>query len=243
MADRVDGEEAVLLDHPNGLLLEGKQRPDAHHNLDIFSHLNYNHSLFQTIKLTSILLLLIQNSIRSYQCTEIAGYPHIRAFNKLILVFDVSNAVPALLDEHFDPVAGELVLPHFGFAGVPANKSRFSIALDGVLAHEYVAIIDEHDSVASVIVNLIVLDVDDGSNGHDAVVVAADLVLGDEELLAVEQENALASSLHDLVVVDIVIDIVGALEDQIAVRAAEDVVLLQEGSRSRGQVHSVSEVF
>lgn len=40
------------------------------------------------------------------------------------------------------------------------------------------AIIDKHNSIASVIVYLIVLDIDNRGNGHNAVVIVTDLVLG-----------------------------------------------------------------
>lgn len=39
-------------------------------------------------------------------------------------------------------------------------------------------IVDKHDSIASVIVYLIVLDIDNRSDGHNAVVVVTDLILG-----------------------------------------------------------------
>lgn len=61
MADRVDCEEAVLLDHPNGLVLEGKERANAHHDFDVFPHLNYNHSYLKPTA-TDVRL----NSIESY---------------------------------------------------------------------------------------------------------------------------------------------------------------------------------
>jgi hypothetical protein len=78
-------------------------------------------------------------------------------------------------------------------------------------------------------VDAVVLDVHHGGNGEDAVVVAGDLILCDEELLAVEEQYSLSPGIEYLISIDVVIYIAWTLQNQVAVDASFDRILLEKG--------------
>jgi len=57
----------------------------------------------------------------------------------------------------------------------------------------------------------------------------------------VEQEHPVAACSVDVVAVDVIVDVAGPLQDQIAVHAAVDLVFLQEDGGTSTHVHSVAE--
>lgn len=69
-----------------------------------------------------------------------------------------------------------------------------------------------------------------------------DVVLGDEELLAVYHEDAMTPCALDLVVVDVVVYVTWSFQYDVAVDAALDNVLLNEGSGVGGDVDAVADV-
>jgi hypothetical protein len=103
------------------------------------------------------------------------------------------------------------------------------------------AVVDEHDSVAFVIADSVILEIDDGGDADNAVVIVGDGIFGDEEFLTVKEEHTLASGILNLIVIDVVVDVAGALQHQVAVQTPLDYVLLEEGSASVADVDSVAE--
>ena len=56
-----------------------------------------------------------------------------------------------------------------------------------------------------------------------------------------QQQDAVAPCPVDVVAVDVVIDVAGPLQNQVAVHAAVDLVFLEEGSRAAAHVHPAAE--
>jgi len=139
-----------------------------------------------------------------------AGCPNVSSFFKLVIVLDVLDPFPSILCQSLYGIALKAIDPHFGPAAIPADEAGLPVALKLVLAHQDLAVVDQHYPVALVGANGVVLDVDDWSYGHYAVEIATDVVFRYQKFLAVQQKHPLATGLFDLAVVYVVVDVSGA---------------------------------
>lgn len=80
-------------------------------------------------------------------------------------------------------------------AGVPADDSCHAVILDDIEEDANFVVVHQHDPVALVAHNRVLLDADNGRAAEDTIIVLADFILGDEETLSVNNENTVSSCL------------------------------------------------
>jgi len=109
---------------------------------------------------------------------HLTGHPNVGLLIELVVFLDIRESSPAALDDHIDAVGCKPVGLHPGLAGAATDESGDPVALDGILVHDDLAVLDEHDPVALVLADGVVFEVDHRGHAQHAVVVAVDVVLG-----------------------------------------------------------------
>lgn len=161
---------------------------------------------------------------------------------ELVFSLQILHELVVVLYDQLVVVVLEGVEADLSTAGVPADYPCHLVLLDEVALYFELVVVDQHDAVGLVALYGVLLDVDDRGRAQDAVEVLVDVVLGDEELLAVDHEDAMTPCALDLVVIDVVVDVTGSFQYDVAVDAALDDVLLDEGSGVGGDVDAVADV-
>lgn len=141
----------------------------------------------------------------------------------------ILNFLGVIFHKHLDFIIGKVVPPEIPRGRVPNRQPCLFIINNFILLKLNEIILHQQHPILLILLYYILLNIDDTGYGQDAIMIASDFVVSDEEFLAVEEDEAIASTVLDDVVVEIGAYIARPLDDDVALEAAGDDVLLHEG--------------
>lgn len=166
---------------------------------------------------------------KSYNLTSIiSGYPYIISLLKDIIVLDSIKIFPDTLYNNLGFIFAEVVIGNGTDTSISDEESWFFISLYLIVGYLEIVVSEKQYSIFCIVTYDVILDCLYTSDWNNTVMVILDLVIFYDEFLAVDGEDTLWAGFSYVVTEDEVVEVVGALEDEVGFERVLYLVFLEK---------------